>query len=245
MKGFKQFLLRGNVIDLAVAVVIGAAFGAVVAALVKDLITPLIALVIGKPDFSALVLDVRGTKFPIGDFINALLSFLFVAAAIYYFVVLPVNAIVARARRGEAVRLLHCGIFLTAWGPTSSIAAGPHPRRCARRMRASQRLKAVTRRRARGVNRERVGKRSVGQHEVRNVGEVGPIERPQRRTVRNRARGDREIDLAAARPRHLFVQARRPRGIIRPERNGLVAREQQLLIVQFVPIHRSTRPPRR
>jgi len=59
------------------------------------------------------------------------------------------------------------------------------------------------------------------------------------------ARGDREIDLAAARPRHLFVQARRTRGIIRPERNGLVAREQQLLIVQFVPIHRSTRPPRR
>jgi large conductance mechanosensitive channel len=102
MSGFRQFLMRGNVIDLAVAVVIGAAFGAVVAALVKDLITPLIALIFGKPDFSALVLDVRGTKFPIGDFVNALLAFLFVAAAIYYFVVVPVNAIVARSRRGEA-----------------------------------------------------------------------------------------------------------------------------------------------
>src|SRR5919204_6621116 len=102
MKGFKAFLMRGNVIDLAVAVVLGAAFGAVVTALVKDLVTPLIALLIGKPDFSALVLDVRGTKFPIGDFVNAVLAFLFVAAAIYYFVVLPVNAIVARSRRGEA-----------------------------------------------------------------------------------------------------------------------------------------------
>lgn len=102
MKGFKQFLLRGNVIDLAVAVVIGAAFGAVVAALVKDLITPIIAAIVGKPDFSAVAFEVNGSKFLIGEFINALVSFILIAAAVYFFVVLPVNAIVARARRGEA-----------------------------------------------------------------------------------------------------------------------------------------------
>ncbi len=102
MKGFKQFLLRGNVIDLAVAVVIGAAFGAVVTALVKDLITPIIAAIVGKPDFSALTFEVNGSKFLIGDFINAVVSFVLIAAAIYFFVVVPVNAIVARARRGEA-----------------------------------------------------------------------------------------------------------------------------------------------
>jgi large conductance mechanosensitive channel len=102
MKGFKQFLLRGNVIDLAVAVVMGAAFGAVVAALVKDLITPIIAAIVGKPDFSALAFEVNGSKFLIGDFINAVVSFVLIAAAIYVFVVVPVNAIVARARRGEA-----------------------------------------------------------------------------------------------------------------------------------------------
>jgi large conductance mechanosensitive channel len=102
MKGFKQFLLRGNVIDLAVAVVLGGAFGAVVTALVKDLITPIIAAVVGKPDFSAVTFEVNGSKFLIGDFINALVSFFLIAAAVYFFVVLPVNAIVARARRGEA-----------------------------------------------------------------------------------------------------------------------------------------------
>jgi large conductance mechanosensitive channel len=101
MKGFKQFLLRGNVIDLAVAVVMGAAFGAVVAALVKDLITPIVAAIVGKPDFSAISFELNGSKFLIGDFINALLSFLLVSAAIYFFVVLPVNAFVARMRRGE------------------------------------------------------------------------------------------------------------------------------------------------
>jgi large conductance mechanosensitive channel len=102
MKGFKQFLLRGNVIDLAVAVVMGAAFGAVVAALVKDLITPIIAALVGKPDFSALAFEVNGSKFLIGEFINAVVSFLLIGAAVYFFVVLPVNTIVARARRGEA-----------------------------------------------------------------------------------------------------------------------------------------------
>jgi large conductance mechanosensitive channel len=102
LKGFRQFVLRGNVIDLAVAVVIGGAFGSVVTALVKDLLTPLIAAVGGKPDFSALVFTVNGSKFPIGDFINAVVSFLMIAAAIYFFIVAPMNAIVARSRRGEA-----------------------------------------------------------------------------------------------------------------------------------------------
>jgi large conductance mechanosensitive channel len=101
LKGFKEFLMRGNVIDLAVAVVIGAAFGAVVTGLVKDLITPLIAAIVGKPDFSAIVFTINGSKFLIGDFINALVSFLLVAAAIYFFVIVPVNALTARMRRGE------------------------------------------------------------------------------------------------------------------------------------------------
>jgi len=101
MKGFKQFLMRGNVIDLAVAVVIGAAFGAVVSALVKDLLTPLIAAIGGKPDFSAIVFTVNGSKFLVGDFINALISFVLIAAAVYYFVVLPVNTVMSRLRRGD------------------------------------------------------------------------------------------------------------------------------------------------
>jgi|ERR1700685_3714328 len=102
MKGFKQFMLRGNVLDLAVAVVMGAAFGAVVTALVKDLITPLIAALVGKPDFSGIVFTVNNSKFPIGDFINALVSFLLIGMAVYFFVVLPVNKLMARLRRGEA-----------------------------------------------------------------------------------------------------------------------------------------------
>src|SRR3954469_24215488 len=102
MTGFKQFLMRGNVLDLAVAVVVGAAFGAVVTALVKDLLTPLIAAAVGKPDFSALVFTVNGSRFLIGDFLNALLSFLLITAAVYFVVVVPVNAMVARRRRGEA-----------------------------------------------------------------------------------------------------------------------------------------------
>jgi large conductance mechanosensitive channel len=102
MKGFKQFMLRGNVVDLAVAVVIGAAFGAVITALVKDLITPLIAAIVGKPDFSAIVFEVNGSKFLLGDFINALISFLLIGTAVYFFVILPVNAALERRRRGEA-----------------------------------------------------------------------------------------------------------------------------------------------
>jgi large conductance mechanosensitive channel len=101
-KGFRLFLMRGNVIDLAVAVVVGGAFGAVVTALVKDLITPLIAAIGGKPDFSAIVFTINGSKFLIGDFINAIISFLMIGAAIYFFVVAPMNALLARVRRGEA-----------------------------------------------------------------------------------------------------------------------------------------------
>src|SRR5580698_10586657 len=102
LQGFKQFILRGNVLDLAVAVVMGVAFGAVVTALVKDLITPLIAAIIGKPDFSAIDFTLNGSKFPVGDFINSLVSFILIGAAVYFFVVLPVNRILARMRRGEA-----------------------------------------------------------------------------------------------------------------------------------------------
>src|SRR5689334_7359362 len=101
LKGFRTFILRGNVLDLAVAVVIGGAFGAVVTALVKDLITPLIAALVGKPDFSAILFEVNGSKFLIGDFLNALTAFVLISAAIYFFVVLPVNALTARMRRGE------------------------------------------------------------------------------------------------------------------------------------------------
>jgi large conductance mechanosensitive channel len=102
LSGFRQFILRGNVIDLAVAVVLGAAFGAVVAALVKDLLTPLIGALVGKPDFSALVFTVNGTPFLIGDFLNAVISFVLIAAAVYYAIVVPVNAINARRNRGQA-----------------------------------------------------------------------------------------------------------------------------------------------
>jgi large conductance mechanosensitive channel len=102
MKGFRQFIFRGNVLDLAVAVVMGAAFGAVVTSLVKDLVTPLIAAIVGKPDFSAIVLDVNGSKLMVGDFLNALIAFALVATAVYFFIVLPVNRLTARLNRGEA-----------------------------------------------------------------------------------------------------------------------------------------------
>ena len=101
MKGFKEFMLRGNVVELAVAVVMGAAFSAVVTAFVKDLLTPLIAAIVGAPDFSAISVSVNGSKLMIGDFMNALFAFLMVGIAVYFFVVLPVNALMARIRRGE------------------------------------------------------------------------------------------------------------------------------------------------
>ncbi len=102
LSGFKQFVLRGNVVDLAVGVVIGAAFGTVVTALVKDLINPLIALLVGKPDFTGISFTIGNTAFPIGDFITAIVSFVLVAAAVYFFVVTPINALIARSRRSQA-----------------------------------------------------------------------------------------------------------------------------------------------
>lgn len=99
LSGFKQFVLRGNVVDLAVGVVIGAAFGAVVTALTKDLLTPLIAALVGKPDFSAIQFTVNGSVFLLGDFINAIISFLLIAAAVYFFVVTPLNALMARVKK--------------------------------------------------------------------------------------------------------------------------------------------------
>ena len=94
--GFRAFILRGNVVDLAVGVVIGAAFGGVVTAFTKDLLTPLIAAIAGKPDFSAIVFEINSSKFLAGDFINAVISFLLVAIAVYYFVVLPMGKMMAR-----------------------------------------------------------------------------------------------------------------------------------------------------
>lgn len=99
LKGFKQFLLRGNVVDMAVGIVIGASFGAVVTGFVKDLMTPFIAALVKQPDFSALTFTMNGSKFLYGEFINALLSFLIIAGAVYFFVVVPVNALIARSRK--------------------------------------------------------------------------------------------------------------------------------------------------
>jgi large conductance mechanosensitive channel len=98
LKEFKAFLLRGNVVDLAVAVVIGAAFGALVAALVADLVTPIIAAIFGKPDFSNLTFTINGSTFRYGHFLNAVFAFATIAAAVFYFVVVPVNALMARRR---------------------------------------------------------------------------------------------------------------------------------------------------
>lgn len=99
MNGFKQFLLRGNVVDMAVGIVIGAAFGTVVSSFVKDLLTPFIAAIVRKPDFSGIAFELHGSKFLIGEFVNAVISFLLIAAAVYYAVVLPVNALMARVNK--------------------------------------------------------------------------------------------------------------------------------------------------
>jgi large conductance mechanosensitive channel len=101
MKGFREFVIRGNVMDLAVAVVIGAAFTAVVTALVKDLLTPLIAAIVGAPDFSGIAFEVNGSKLLVGDFLNAVIAFLMLATVVYFFVVLPMNTLMARLKRGE------------------------------------------------------------------------------------------------------------------------------------------------
>jgi len=110
MKDFKAFLLRGNLVDLAVAVVIGIAFSAVITAFVGDLITPLIAAIAGKPDFSSLKFTINHSTFRYGDFLNALISFVIIAAAVFFAVVKPVNALMARRKSEEpAVRPCpHC-----------------------------------------------------------------------------------------------------------------------------------------
>jgi large conductance mechanosensitive channel len=98
LKGFRDFILRGNVLDLAVAVVIGGAFGTIVTSLVKDIITPLIAAIVKKPDFSYLVLNVNGAHITYGNFLNAAISFLLIAASVYFLVVLPLNTVLARMK---------------------------------------------------------------------------------------------------------------------------------------------------
>jgi|SRR5579864_425730 large conductance mechanosensitive channel len=97
---FKDFLLRGNLVDLAVAVVVGLAFNAVVTALVHDIITPIIAAIFGKPDFEALHFRIHQSVFLYGDFINAIITFLSIAAAVFFFVVKPVNYLMSRRRKG-------------------------------------------------------------------------------------------------------------------------------------------------
>ena len=99
LKEFKQFLLRGKVVDLAVGVVIGAAFGAIVTALVADLLTPLIAAIAKVPDFSVIFFTINGSKFMLGHFINALISFILVASAVFFFVVKPMNMLIERSHK--------------------------------------------------------------------------------------------------------------------------------------------------
>jgi large conductance mechanosensitive channel len=99
LKGFRDFILRGNVVDLAVAVILGAAFNAIVTSLVKDVLTQLIAAVAGRPDFSALVVKVNGTPILIGNFLNAAFSFLIVASVVYFGIVLPLNKLMARLKK--------------------------------------------------------------------------------------------------------------------------------------------------
>jgi large conductance mechanosensitive channel len=108
LKGFKEFILRGNVVDLAVAVVIGTAFGAVVAAFVADVITPLIAAIFGKPDFGSLMFTINHSTFKYGLFINAVIAFVLVAAAVYFAIVAPMNAVAARRAKGEDPTTKEC-----------------------------------------------------------------------------------------------------------------------------------------
>ena len=102
LKGFREFMLKGNVVDLAVAVVMGAAFGSVVTALVKDLLTPLIAAVVGKPSFEHLQFTLNHSTFLYGEFLNAVISFLLVGAAVYFFVMVPMKAVLERVKKPEA-----------------------------------------------------------------------------------------------------------------------------------------------
>lgn len=108
LKGFRDFVLRGNVLDLAVAVIMGAAFTAIVNSLVADLINPLLAATIGKPDFSYLVLDVGSGKVKVGNFLNAVVSFLLMAGAVYFFLVVPVNTMLKRLNLTSAPATRPC-----------------------------------------------------------------------------------------------------------------------------------------
>ncbi len=101
LDGFKKFILRGNVVDMAVGVVVGAAFGGVVTAMTKDLITPLIGAVVKLPNFSNIKFSIRNSEFLVGDFINAAIAFILIAAAVYFFVVLPINLLVARMHKDD------------------------------------------------------------------------------------------------------------------------------------------------
>jgi large conductance mechanosensitive channel len=101
LKGFRDFILRGNVVDLAVAVIIGAAFNAIVNSLVKDILSQFIAAVVGKPDFSGVVFKLNGTPINIGNFLNATISFLIVACVVYFGIVLPLNTLMARLKKPE------------------------------------------------------------------------------------------------------------------------------------------------
>jgi large conductance mechanosensitive channel len=139
MSGFRKFLLRGNVVDLAVAVVIGAAFGAVVTSFVKAFVTPLIGAFGGIPDFSTWIFTVNGSRFAVGEFPNALLSFIVIAAVVYFFVVLPVNKLMERYKSDEPVgppqrecprclskipEAASCCAFCTRDVPTADAVAG-------------------------------------------------------------------------------------------------------------------------
>jgi large conductance mechanosensitive channel len=108
LKGFRDFLLRGNVVDMAVGIVIGAAFGTVVSAFVKDLLTPFLAALVRKPDFSGIFFTINGARFLFGDFVNNLISFLLIAAAVYFAVVLPVNQLLTRVRGPAAPTTKQC-----------------------------------------------------------------------------------------------------------------------------------------
>ena len=123
IKGFREFVLRGNVIDLAVAVVIGVAFGAVITAFVADILTPLVAAIFGKPDFSGLTFTINHSQFLYGSFINAVISFFFIALAIYFAVVMPLNKLAERRANGADPTTKTCPECL------SEIPHGAH--RCA------------------------------------------------------------------------------------------------------------------
>jgi large conductance mechanosensitive channel len=102
-KGFRDFILRGNIVDLAVAVVIGGAFGQIVQALVRDLITPLIGVIGGQPNFSNIFFEINGSKFLIGDFLNSLISFLIISAVIYFLIVAPMNRLMKKLKHNEKI----------------------------------------------------------------------------------------------------------------------------------------------